>query len=87
MKIDSNLYILGGLKEVNEADVVYRYNLDDNSLYKTEYNINLLNSRFCSEKIFQEYEKGKYYLFDVTNNIHQMTFAGGKFEYKLIPYN
>jgi hypothetical protein len=54
LAIGDNCYILGGLKTIEENDVVYNYKPIDDSLNKTEFNFNLCPKevRFCNEKRF-----------------------------------
>ena len=53
MRCDSNtFYILGGMKEVNISDVVYKFNILKNELTKTDYEIPLKETKFYNEKSF-----------------------------------
>jgi hypothetical protein len=54
LHINDDCFILGGLKTVEENDLIYTYRADTDSLLKTEYNFNLCPKevRFCNEKNF-----------------------------------
>jgi hypothetical protein len=49
---ENDLYILGGRKEINEVDSVYKYDLINNVLTKSEYFLELNHVDFLNEKIF-----------------------------------
>ena len=49
---ENNVYILGGLKEINESDVVYNFEYGNLNLLKTEFKFELQNFKFCFEKNF-----------------------------------
>lgn len=49
---EERVFILGGLKEVNECDVVYNFEISEANLKKTEYKFDFLNIKFCFEKNF-----------------------------------
>jgi hypothetical protein len=49
---EERVYILGGLKEINECDVVYNFEIQEANLKKTEFKFDFLNIKFCFEKNF-----------------------------------
>jgi hypothetical protein len=53
MKLDeSSFYVLGGMKEVNIPDVIYKFNINTNELTKTDYEIPSKETKFYNEKSF-----------------------------------
>ena len=94
---DDKIYVLGGLKEIDEIDVVYEYSVKDNALLKTDKKINFENVKFSTEKNFlllnkdndftinnNSFSKKDFGIIDGKNNVHLVnTF----FEHKVIPFN
>ena len=53
MKCDNNtFYLLGGMKDINISDVIYKFNVLTNELSKTTYEIPLKETKFYNEKNF-----------------------------------
>jgi hypothetical protein len=58
MRCDENsFYVIGGMKEVNITDVIYKFNMATNELTKTDYEIPIQETKFYNEKNFYCYDK------------------------------
>jgi len=58
MRCDENsFYVIGGMKEVNIPDVIYKFNMATNELTKTEYEIPIQETKFYNEKNFYCFDK------------------------------
>ena len=95
---DEKIYIVGGLKEINEIDFVYQYDVKKNSLLKIEKKINFENVKFSTEKNFlllnkdndftinnNSFSKKDFGIIDGKNNVHLINI--GNFEHTIIPFN
>ena len=93
---DKHIFILGGLKEIDQIDNIYQYKIETNELVKNEKIIKFKNINFLNEKNLIKInndninkENGKkdkkiFAIFDGKNNVHLVT---ENFDYKLIVYN
>ena len=94
---DEKIYIVGGLKEINEIDFVYQYDVNKNSLLKIEKKINFESVKFSNEKNFISLNKENDYvvnnnfvkkdfgIIDGKNNVHLINIEN--FEHTIIPFN
>jgi hypothetical protein len=93
---DKHVFILGGLKEIDQIDNIYQYKIETNELVKNEKlikfkNVNFLNEKnlikITNDKVNKENgkkEKKIFAVFDGKNNVH---LVSENLEYKLIVYN
>ena len=94
---DERIYIVGGLKEINEIDFVYQYDVKENSLLKTDKKINFESVKFSNEKNFislnkdndfvvsNNFIKKDFGIIDGKNNVHLINV--GNFKHTIIPFN
>ncbi len=94
---DEKIYIVGGLKEINEIDFVYQYDVKENSLLKTDKKINFESVKFSNEKNFislnkdndfvvsNNFIKKDFGIIDGKNNVHLINV--GNFKHTIIPFN
>ena len=94
---DEKIYIVGGLKEINEIDFVYQYDVNKNSLLKIEKKINFESVKFSNEKNFISLNKENDYvvnnnfvkkdfgIIDGKNNVHLINIEN--FKHTIIPFN
>ena len=86
---DDNVFVLGGLVEVDTIDCVYQYSCKENALLKCKKKIEFNSVKFVNEKNFflisKDATKKEYAVIDGKNNVH--IIKGGTFEHKMITYN
>ena len=80
MKVDdNNIFILGGLVEIDQIDFIYKYSCKDNALVKTDKKIDFKDVQFMNEKNLTKIskenalsagKKGEYAVIDGKNNVH-----------------
>ena len=91
---DNDIFILGGLKDKNEINYLFKYDIKENSILKSNIKLNIENVKFVNEKNFillnknynlsEKENKKEYGLIDINNIIHLI--SQDKFEHRTIIY-
>ena len=76
---DNKILLLGGLKDKNEVNGLYKFDANENSILKFESKINIENVKFVNEKNFillnqdnsnEDKDKKEFGIIDINNTIH-----------------